>query len=61
MERLNGNVQYMKIWHSCIIGEGGTYMYLLSMSDHSYEVKSAMHGVMNVMKILLHIFLIPSI
>ena len=35
MERLNGNVQYMKIWHLCIMGEGGTY--LLSMSDYSYE------------------------
>lgn len=35
MERLNGNVQHMKIWHSCIMGEGGTY--LLSMSDYSYE------------------------
>ena len=25
----------MKIWHSCIMGEGGTY--LLSVSDYSYE------------------------
>ena len=33
MERLNSNVQYMKNWHSYIMGEGGTY--LLSMSDYS--------------------------
>ena len=54
VDRLNGNAQCMKIWHSCIMGNV-VLIYLLSMGDYNYEPI----GMMNVMKIVLH-FLIPS-